>query len=273
MKNLMKKIILANTMVVMAVAMSANALPVFAQTETTFPPANPFSDALTKFRAAREEFRQARTDSATAQADQRVARDQQLLDRRKANLQRMIDVLIKRDESMKSRVLANTAVYGDSQATIIAEIDADIVALNDIKNRASAALTTDELKGIAEELKTLRKDGQVKLRRLPLLAHVAKFESAVFKKAEDRSVKIATKIAELKNQGKDVAAIETLLADADAKIVSAKGGLTTLKNDVNTQELDETKIAEIKTTLTSIKDQVKAVYDIFRQIADQGKAL
>ncbi len=272
--NTIKKLILVNLIAVFGILGMASISPVSAQTTETSAPATSFQDALTKFREAREQFRQSQEEVKTSREGRGAAREQKLLERRKIHLMRIADTLIKRSEEVKNRVMKNKIIYGDLESSIIAEIDADIVKLNEFKVRVTEAQTAKELKNLAEGLRSHRKDvQQVKIRRLLLLAHIGRFEKAVLNNAEARSARIAAKLTELKNAGKDVSALETLLADANAKIASAKDQLAQLKNEVNQQELSEIKLAEIRTKLNEIRNQIKDVYDIFRQIATQGQGL
>lgn len=284
----LKKFILINFIAIWGALGPVSILPALAQerettetsqittdTSTVTPQATSFQDTLVKFRQTREEFRKSRQEAKTSgrRAD-RAAKEQKFLEKRKAHLTRLVDVLIKRSEGMKNRVVNNEAIYGNLEASIVGEIDADITTLNDFKTGITQAQTADGLKALAEEIKVYRKDvTQVKIKRLMLIAHIARFENMVVKKAQDRSAKIDTKLDELEAAGKDVLALRTLLDDANVKLTSVKDRLAQLKTDVDAQEITETKLSEIRTKLNSVKDELKEVYDLFGQIATQGQSL
>jgi len=83
----------------------------------------------------------------------------------------------------------------------------------------------------------------------------------------------AKKVSQLKNTGKDVSQLENLLSQANSKIQEAQNALTELKNSVNSQELTDIQVNQIRTKLNNIKDMIKIVYDLFKQIATTGNNL
>lgn len=199
--------------------------------------------------------------------------EEKLLKKRKSALNNLVDKLIKRNRTLKNRIMKNTEIYGDLQGPIISEIDVSVAKLNDLEQRITAA-TGEELKTLIPELKSYREDiNQLKIRRLILLSQINRFEFAIIKKAEDKSSRIAEKIIEFKNVGKDVSKLETFLNEAKAKIVDAKAKLNQLRSEVNVGESSGVKVAEIRKVLNEIKDQIKEVYQLFRKISQEGGGL
>lgn len=282
------KLMAVNLIAVLGISGILSVVPVFADdtttgttdtsstvtSDTTTAPAKSFNDAMNNFRAVKNKVKTAKDAIKSAKSENKAQKEADLLAKRKEQLQKVVDVLIKRSEGVKARVVKNKVIYGDLESSIIAEIDTDIAKLNEFKTKVGSAQTGEELKTLAGEIRKHRSDvNQTRIRRLLILAHIARFEMTVIKKAEDRAEKISAKLTEMANAGKDVSAMQTLMSDASAKIVSAKEQLTNLKNTVNQQDITETKLGEVKKSLQDIKNQIKAVYDIFKQVAQQAKSL
>lgn len=232
------------------------------------------NNAFNKFKAVKGELKDVQSKLKDAVKEKRVQIQQTITEKRKEHLLKAIDVLIAHSENLKNRVINNKAVYGDFEQSIIAEINNDVAKLNELKNKINEAKTAEELNQLTQQIKNHRKDiYNLKIRKFLLLANIGRFEKAVIVNTENRAKRIADKIAELKISGKDVTQLESLLAQANSKIQEAKSALIELKNSVNSQELTDVKMEEIRKKLNNIKDIIKLVYDLFRQIASSGNSL
>lgn len=106
-----------------------------------------------------------------------------------------------------------------------------------------------------------------------VLAQIESFEQMVLETASSRATLIQENLAEFSSAGANVQELETLLADAQAKILEASGILESLKKDLRSKETDETLIHNTRDTLKTVRDTVRGVYEIFRAIARETKNL
>lgn len=233
-----------------------------------------FKSAFSRFKSISDELKKIQTELKNARKEKQIELQKNLLPRKKDHLTKAVEVFIAHAENIKKRVELNKVIYGDLESSIITEINDDIAKLNEFKTKIANAQTLDELNQLARDLRAQRKDiYQLKIRRLLLLSHIGHFEKAIIVNAEQRSKRIAEKITALKNAGKDTTQLESWLNQANTKIQEAKTALATLKNSVNSQELNELQMDGIRKKLNEIKDTIKVVYDLFRQIAITGNSL
>lgn len=266
------KIINQSILGILALAVVGAAFPIVAQATTTTTNAS-FETRLRDFRNAQSEFIQAKKEFKEAKKDRRADKQKQVFEKQKRQLLHAVQTLITRAENLKERIVKNTAVYGDHERVVLAEIDADITKLRSLEARINAATNEEELKAIRQEIRTLRADvREAKIQKFVVLSHIGRFERAIIVKAQERADRLATKIAELKKNGKDVAALEQLLSDARTKIGTASGLVTTLKTKVN-QAQTTMKLSEVREELNAIKNRLKEVYDLFRQIASRAESV
>ncbi len=233
-----------------------------------------FNDLLNQFRDIKKQLQDTQGKLKSASKEKRAQIQQTIIEKRKEHLLKAIEVLIAHSENLKERVSKNKTIYSDLEQSIISEIDNDITKLNELKNQVNNAKTAEELSQIAQQIKTHRKDiYNLKIRKLLLIANIVHFEKAIVNNAENRAKRISEKIATLKNSGKDVTSLENLLNQAQEKIQQAKNALNELRNEVNSEEITDIKTEEIRKKLNDVKEIIKAVYDLFRQIATSGNTL
>lgn len=228
-----------------------------------------FSKSFLKFREEKKNWERVRANFERNPASFK----DQLNKGRKLALERAIEVMEKRLQQLEERVKNREKVYEGIAQELLNQIKANLESLNQIKTRLQSATTADELKAIAEELKTYRQKEKEVLRKLIVLAHIGQFENSLIKAAENRSQKIAQRIADLKNAGKDVAQLENLLNQANQKISQAKAKLQELRNQANSGVLDISNLSEIQNKLNEIKTLIKDAYSLFREIAIKGNEL
>lgn len=245
----MKKIILISLITVIIGASTAN----LAQAQSDHPRFPPYRDAINRFRKNKKEI--------LGLKNNRIPK----------NLPDIADVFIQRNRAVKDRVSKNNDIYKGFSPLINEEINNDTENLEKIKSRILDAKNPEELKNIIEELK--KNERPLRTRKLVLTSHIDKLEN-IIKKAEEISSQTGSKITELKNSGKDVSKLETLLSDANNKIKSVKDQISSLKTKLTDQNSNnEEKNAEIKSIFDSINKEIRAAYDIFRQIISEGKSL
>jgi hypothetical protein len=205
------------------------------------------------------------------EAKNEFIQDKNNLEKRKRLLNALIEMLIRHAEILKQRVGKIKVIDETLEASILAELDADIAKLEELKARVEAATTIEELKKIADELRQHRRDVyQTKIRRLMLLAHIGVFEHYILKTASERADKIEKLIdwAE-KQSGKKLDELREILENARVKIENAHNQLLELKKETNSEEISDVKLKEIRASLVGVRLEIKEIYQLFRQIIEK----
>ena len=259
-KNLIAVSVLAG------VGMSAGAASALAQST---PP--PFDEALVRFRQVRAEFDKRRTEVQTARPEDRVQAEGRLRGVRREHLQRMLDLLERRELDLRQRVVDNRRIYSARVERIRAEADEEIKRLREFRARAGINKTEAELQTIAAELRARHRAHAEETRKEVLLAHIERFGGDI-ERAEVTSRRIGAKIAELERAGKDVSALKQLHADAEAKLASVKSQLAELSTMVRTQDMTSEFFTTVRQKMNALKAEMRSVYDLFMGIARHEQA-
>ncbi|MDA1334783.1 MAG: hypothetical protein O2794_02065 [bacterium] len=200
--------------------------------------------------------------------------DNNNFERQKQFLLRAIDSLIKHAELLKERVTNLPVIDDELEARIIAEIDRDIAKLTELQEKTNSATTIEELARIKEELASHRKNAyNTKVRGLVLLAHIGVYEHRVITTIEARADRIEQYLTDLSENGKDVTELKRLLSSAREKITTAKNILSDVKEIIQNNETDLDFLKRIQSKLKEVKMLIKDVYQIFREIVTQVKAI
>lgn len=179
---------------------------------------------------------------------------------RKDVLLRAIDSLVKHAELTQERLAHFPVVQDEIRTSVQAEIAFDIASLQDFKQRVQAATALEELRGLANELQTHRKDTiEEKIRKTMVLAQVELFEQRTLKTASARAALIQETLP-------DVPELDALLADANLKIKETSLLLQALKEDMRAKEINDTTMREARSTLKTATNTMREVYKIFRAI-------
>jgi hypothetical protein len=169
------------------------------------------------YKSARQDFLNAKTKyQQFKNADNKKA----LEDAARNYLEKAVNSLIKRLETIKNWVLNRGALPESERQIIAAEIDRDINWLNERLPKIQTA-SPEQIK---EEAKTVRqywKTHRVRVKRIIGEVWAARI-NFVIAKAENFSVKVDAKIQELKAAGKDTSQLEAWLADFNQKLALAK---------------------------------------------------
>lgn len=230
-----------------------------------------FSKFFNKFKEEKKNLE--KFQSGFIGSRQGSAYQSQLLEKNRLVLEKAIETMEKRLTQLENRIQSRENVYEGMAAGLLNEIQNNLGTLAQVRTRLGTASTTDILKIIAGELKTYRQGEKNILRKLIVLSHVGQFENSIIKTAENRSQRIAERIADLKSDGKDVAELENLLNQANQKIAQAKTKLIELKNQINSGGIDISNLSEIQKKLNEIKNLIKEAYSFFREIAVKGNEL
>lgn len=230
-----------------------------------------FSKSFNKFKEEKKNLE--KFQSGFIGSRQGSAYQSQLLEKNRLVLERAIGTMEKRLTQLEDRIQSRENVYEGIAVGLLNEIQNNLGTLAQVRTRLGTASTTDILKIIAGELKTYRQGEKNVLRKLIVLSHVGQFENSIIKAAENRSQRIAERIADLKSDGKNVAELENLLNQANQKIAQAKTKLGELKSQINSGGIDISDLSEIQKKLNEIKNLIKETYSLFREIAVKGNEL
>lgn len=111
----------------------------------------------------------------------------------------------------------------DGQRTgLSAQLDEAISKLEAQKAKVDAATTKQELRDIAKETRGIWKDARAVVKKVVGIATSERI-SYIIKTMENLSAKLDERVAKMKEDGKDTAKIEPLVADFKAKLELAKG--------------------------------------------------
>jgi len=189
------------------------------------------ANARAKYQQAREQYQKevnfyknARQDFLNArqkyQRFKSAENKKALEDAARNHLEKAVNSLIKRLETIKNWVANRGALSESEKQAIIAEIDQNINWLNERLSK----IQTASPEAIKEEAKVVRqywKTHRVIVKRI--IGHVwAARINFVITKVESFSAKVDAKIQELKAVGKDTSQLEAWLADFNQKLVLAK---------------------------------------------------
>ncbi len=169
------------------------------------------------YKSARQELLNAKTKY---QQLKNVENKEAVEDAARNFLEKAVNSLIKRLETIKNWVANRRIISESEKQTIIAEIDQDIVWLQE----RLPGIQTASAEGIKEEAKEIReywKNHRVRVKRI-----IGQIEAArinfLLTKVESFSAKVGEKIQELKAAGKDTSQLETRLADFNSKLALAR---------------------------------------------------
>ena len=135
-------------------------------------------------------------------------------------LERTVDVLIRKLESLKNWVANKPALSEEVRAKIIAEIEQDINWLQEKKSGISTA-SPAQIREKAKEIRDYWRKHRIFVKRIIGEIWAARLDWAI-ERFEDVSSKIAERIEKLKEAGKDTSQLESWLADFNQKIDLAK---------------------------------------------------
>ncbi len=166
---------------------------------------------------AREEFLNARANYRKAKNPENRAIYEE---KAKTFLEKTIDVLIKRLESLKNWV-ANKPMFSESERnSIIEEIDEDINWLKEKKEEIHQALPA-QIKEKAKEIRQYWRNHRVLIKKI--IAQIWEIRlTKVIERFETVSLKISAKIEELKAAEKDVSQLEAWYSEFSKKVELAK---------------------------------------------------
>jgi len=135
-------------------------------------------------------------------------------------LTRTVDVLIRKLESLKTWVSNRRALAEEQKQAIINELNQDINWLQQKKPGISTA-TPEQIRKNAKEIRDYWRNHRVKVKKIIGRIWAARL-NWVISRFENVSLKISSKIEELKAKGIDTSQLESWLSDFKQKIELAK---------------------------------------------------
>jgi hypothetical protein len=171
---------------------------------------NWYKSARQQFLGARAKYRKFKN------AENKAAYEEQA----RVFLEKTVEVLIKRLESLKTWVSNRGALSDDDKAAIMAEIEEDIKWLTEKKGEISSA-SGEQIREKAQEVRQYWHRHRAKVKKIIGQIWGARLNWAI-SRFESVSEKTAAKIEELKAAGVDTTKLEAWLDDMNRKINLAK---------------------------------------------------
>lgn len=171
---------------------------------------NLYKNARQEFLKTKEKYQQLK-NSETKKALENKTRNY---------LEKTVNSLIKRLEAIKEWVVNRGALEETEKERIIIEIDKDLGWLREKLSKIQAT-SSEAIKEEAKTLRTYWKTHRLRVKRMIGEIWVARINWLIAK-AENLSVKIDSKIQELRVAGKNTTQIEVWLADSNQKLALAK---------------------------------------------------
>ncbi len=178
-------------------------------------------------------------------------------ERAKEFLEKTIDVLIKRLESLKVWVSNRKSIADEEKQNIISKIDQDITTLESYKTGLPEA-TPDQIKEKAKEIRKYWRNHRVKIKQIIGQIWVARTDW-VTKRFETISSKVEEKIDALKKAGKDTSQLEEWFSD--------------FKKNLKLAESERDQAKESYKEITSISDANKLFSEIRQHIINSRNYL
>jgi hypothetical protein len=237
--------------------------------------------ARERFDKAEDEFHEAAEQLTDERQKLKEARDKKdekaSLEHAKNYLLRTADALIKHLEKIKAKVQESENIADDTEAKIVAEIDAQIAEINAIKADAQAATTKEQIKEAAKKLR----EKWNKLKHLVRL-YAERVVSARVEGLVNRGIVLEKKLdnvlakAKEKNITVDVSAEMSQFSEKIAlskdKYTQAQAKLSAvleLKAGNATNEQVKAAADEAKALLKEARDAVKEAHDILKTIVQK----
>lgn len=215
----------------------------FAQTTTT--DSASYEKAKKEWQTKRDELKSKGKSATTAEKGQG-------LEKAKKMVTSSIDQAVARLKRIIQRIENIKVITEGRKTQLIDDLEAQITALENLKTKASAATTKEELKATVGDVKTkfIETRGIVKKMVAEILAsHIDK----TVVKLQSIVSKLDTEIANLKTKGQDVTAFEKTLGEAKDLI-----NQTTAKNDAGDYKEARRLAEQARAKLVKLAGEIEA---------------
>lgn len=131
------------------------------------------------------------------------------------------DHIIKTLEKIKSRVLGSEDLSDEEETKLIAEIDAEVAKINDIKSRINSAQNKEELLKAAKELKEEWNKIRHQVKRFAAMV-VGSRMSGIIVTSKHLEVKLDKVLVRMTENGKDISEVQPLVDEFHKEIELAR---------------------------------------------------
>ena len=221
------------------------------------------ADARLEARAAASTTRAEKVqERQEARTEKMGERETKAKERANKEIDRRINALTKLDEKTDGKKRVST----DGKATIDAMVAAEIASLNDLRARIMADTSTTSLKA---NMEAISKSHRVFLLIVPQ-GHISTSADAVKTTAASMTTlitKLAARLTEASTAGKDVAAQQKALADAQSKLATATAAAdaaVALTKDLKPDGGDKTIADANKKALEAGRAKIKEANDALK---------
>lgn len=217
-----------------------------AQTTTT-------NDTASKYEKAKQEWQTLRNTLRNKVKSQITTEEKgQGLEKAKEMVSKSIDRTIARLSRIITRIQKIKVITEERKTKLIADLQAQITLLENLKDKVDATTTKDELKTVV---------GDVKNRFVSIREIVKKMVAEILASHIDKTIaklntivsKLETEIANLEAQGQDVTEFEKTLTEAKDLITQAE-----TKNDAGEYKEARRLVEQVRTKLVKLAGEIKA---------------
>lgn len=229
-----------------------------------------FDKSLKRFHIEHSELKKIQSEK---QLNQQKEQSSRLLEQSKEVLTRSIEVLLARTVQLKKRVDGQKAFYekylSDIHSILLTERD----VLQTFYRRAQEATTLQDVKNVAQDVKTYRSEHADDVGELVLFAHLDHFETVVLEQALNRIDRIEARLVLLEKDGRDISGFKNLISQAQEHINRSQNNVVGIRKDITVHTLSRLDKSDIQKKLEQAERFVKDAYAVFRTIAVRGGAL
>jgi flotillin len=194
------------------------------------------------------------TEKKTEMENKKNEREKAMVSRQGERAKQLLEQLKHQLEKLSERVDKAKELTDTDKNDIGAKIDAEIAAIEALKEKTGATATADEIKAltpeIKDELKKVRGHNNIFMGRLL----VAKLGNLIDRTGSKLSV-IEAKIAEIKSGGKDTSALDSKIAEAKSHLAEAK----TIYADAKAKYIAALGSADLESTMKEAANLAKQV--------------
>jgi flagellin-like hook-associated protein FlgL len=195
-----------------------------------------------------------------AATELRTSKREEALTKSRRYAGKVIDRFIRELTALKTKI-QNSTLDATLRASIIAQIETRISRLTALKTNISSVATIDAIKDALKEAKDEAVAVRVLKQRYTAQLLIHRFDN-IFEKLESAATKLGTRISTLKESGKDVAELESILNQAKSKIADAKTKLAEAKVKYDT--LTPTSVKDVNDAASSARTLVKEAIALTR---------
>ncbi len=218
-----------------------------------------------RFERAKENFEKAKDDLKEAKEKLKDAREKgnknETLEFARNYLLHTSDALINHLEKIKTKVQESQNIPDDTEAKIVAEIDAQITDLNAIKADISAATTKEQIKEAAKKLKA-------KWNRLKHLIdlHAERVVAARVKGIVNQGIVLEKRLDLILQKAKD----KNITIDVSADVTQFSEKIAAAKDKYQQAQAKLSSIIDLKLG-NATNEQIKAVADEAKELLKQAR--